>query len=116
MTVGVYPSTQEIMPDLLLYKLPKKLVDDIEDRYERLGPKYVTEETHIDGRRINGCMLKSSSQDAIEEVIDAVFNILVLIFKNSRLDPVIPDQLYSILTGLVEIYTALAVIREQQDR
>jgi hypothetical protein len=108
----VYPSTREIIPDLLLHKLPVSLVNQIEERYNLLGPKYVTEEVHLDGRFINGCMLKSSAQDAIEEVIDAVFNVLVLIFKNSKLGPVIPDELYSVLSGLIEIYTALCVIRE----
>lgn len=103
----VYPSTSELMPGLLMARIPEALARDIKERYRTLGGKYLTDNHHSDGRLINGCMFNNSIQEALEEVVDAVFNILVLIFKYTTRDSNIPDYSYSCLSGLIEIYSIL---------
>lgn len=113
---NVYPSVQEIMPPVLLSRIPATLAKDIEERYLTLGEKYLTEELTVDGRRVNACMHNDSVQDAIEEVVDAVFNICVWIFKSMRPEQIedfgYPENAYACLTGLIEIYSLLAAERE----
>lgn len=109
----VYPSVQELMPDVLLAKIPQTLAINIEERYKTLGTKYLTEHKTEDGRLINSCMFGNSIQEALEEVVDAVFNILVLLFKHSqRNDHEIPNYTYDVLTGLIEIYTVLYTMHD----
>ena len=106
---NVYPSTEELMPELIRARLPALLCDEVEERYRTLGEKYVTDIVHEDGRYINGCMYKSSAQDAVEEVIDAVFNTLVWIFKinGGAGDQSSAESSWLILQGLIETYALL---------
>jgi hypothetical protein len=110
---NAYPNTDELLPNMLLAKVPASLVLDITRRYKEYGPKYMTDGFHIDGRQINACMQRNSIQDAIEEVVDAVFNVLVWIFKlskdNSAYGQHAGQQATSALAGLVDIYTLLAI-------
>lgn len=107
----VYPSISEILPEKLLGRMPFSLVSDIEERYEKLGGKYLTDELTEDGRRINACMNKNSVQDAIEEVIDAVFNVCVWMLKINKREEIDADAV-SCLFGLIEIYALLHNVRE----
>lgn len=108
---NVFPSTEELIPPVLLAKLPAKLVKDIADRYETLGEKYLTEEVYFDGRRINGMMFTSRIDNCLEEVVDAVFCILGWIFKVAHKGQAIPINAYSCLTGLIEVYSMLEAER-----
>lgn len=117
---NVYPSLKEILPEVLLTRIPSALAEEISTRYATLGPKYMTDQQHVDGRYINGCMFKSSANDALEEVVDAVFNILVLIFKTHNNTGVVPNEkvgqtsnAYIVLLGLLEIYSSLAALRAE---
>lgn len=112
----MYPSTQELLPDLLLSRIPSSLVDTIEERYNRLGPTYLTDKKHTDNRLINACMFRDSIQDCLEEIVDSVFNILVLIYKGRQYEPRIDDNAWSVLTGLIEIYSLLQVMKSQENQ
>ncbi len=70
-----------MISESLSWRLPSGLAADIRERYAKHGGEYVTEELHLDGRRINACMERDSYQDMLEEVVDAVFNVLVILFK-----------------------------------
>lgn len=111
----VYPSIEEILPDLLLSRVPASLATEITERYRDLGGKYLLDEYTTDGRQVNACMHNDSVQDCLEEVVDAVFNTLVWIFKNRQYESRIPDNAWSILTGLLEIYSLLVVSKADQD-
>lgn len=117
---NVYPSINEILPTYLLSRVPSSLVEEIKERYAILGPKYVTEQIYSDGRSINGCMLKSSVQDAIEEVVDAVFNTLVWLTKLSHENDEqgfrVSENAGHILLGLIEIYSLLCMEKEADAR
>lgn len=109
---SVYPSIEELLPDLLLSRIPASLAEDMQHRYETLGPKYLTDNMSSDGRRINACMFNSSVQDALEEVVDAVFNVCVWIYKGTIVGH-IEDNAYPCLMGLIEIYALLKASKEQ---
>lgn len=109
MSSNVYPSIDELLPRILSAHVPESLAEIIRERYDTLGEKYLTDAFHFDGRRINACMDKSSIQDALEEVVDAVFNTLVWIFKGDR-----KNSAYTVLEGLIIIYGVLAAEREHE--
>lgn len=109
----VYPSIDELMPSSILARIPVMLAHEIETRYETLGEKYMTDNRYQDGRFINGCMYKSSVQDALEEIVDAVFNTLVWLFKARNQDE-ISDNMIQVFLGLVEIYSMLCLEREME--
>ena len=104
---AVYPDINEILPPTITRRLNASIIEDIKTRYAELGPKYVTEEMHTDGRRINGCMSKDSAQDAIEEVVDAIFNVCIMHLKGRTYLANI------ILRKLVEVYEELDAVREK---
>lgn len=97
----MYPSIEEVFRS---WRLPYTLAKEIEERYVKYGPKYMTEATHTDGRKINQCMKSNSAQDALEEVVDAVFNCLVLDLKGINASKMIRE--------LCGIYEDLQDIRD----
>lgn len=111
----VYPSAEEILPDIMLARVPASLASEIRERYELLGPKYVTDKVHTDGRLINGCMFKSSIQDALEEIVDCCFNVLVWIMKLDKAGTIqyTGANAYQVLMGIIEIYSILVIERER---
>ena len=102
---NVYPNAKEILPAHVRRRLPQDLVDDIETRYEELGPKYVGKNKYRDGRLVNQCMEKDSAQDALEEIVDAVFNVCVLGIKG--------HDIRQLLRDLVAIYNDLQKLKEK---
>ena len=109
---NVYPSVHEFVPDLMLSMIPASLYETIKERYETLGPKYVTETQHTDGRLINACMFTDDVQNILEEVVDAVFRSLIKIYKSSMYDSVMDNNDYTVLRGLIEIYQLLMSMKE----
>jgi hypothetical protein len=118
----VYPSIEEILPEVLLARVPASLASIITERYRTFGSKYVTQDTY-NGRLVNSCMYKSSVQDALEEIVDATFNTLVWIFKLSDVDSWSGKGEYydeagmeamAVLMGLIEIYSLLMSAKERQ--
>ena len=62
--------------------VPGHLVFDLKERYRTLGEKYATDEIHEEsGLRINSCMQRDNLQECYEEIVDAVFNVLVFIYR-----------------------------------
>lgn len=110
---GVYPSFEELTPGVIRAVLPVTLYDVLEQRYKDLGPRYLTDQFYNDGRQINGCMFKSSVQDCLEEVVDAIFNTMVWMFKE-RIGLGDSDNSVNIFHGLVAIFTSLAIEREAE--
>ena len=97
---------QELLPEELQARVPASLSAWITQRYEELGGKYLTDDIRADGRVVNACMNKDSVQDALEEVVDATFNVLVWLFK-LRLEGKEGESAYSALLGLIELYALL---------
>lgn len=113
MTNGeVYPSIDELMPEILLTRIPATLAKDIATRYETLGTKYLTEHKTDDGRRVNAMMFTSRVANCLEEVVDSVFCVLGWIFKETENGEEPPDAAYSCLIGLIEIYGLLKAEEE----
>lgn len=110
--MNVYPSVEELMPNILKSRIPDTLARDIEERYTTLGGKYLTEKSHHDGRLINNMMFSNRIQECLEEVVDAVFCVLGWIFKYTTKGEEPPNVAFSALTGLIEIYSILYVQRE----
>lgn len=112
MNNGVYPSIEELIPQILTHRLPASLQDSLKTRYEELGGKYLTKEEYIDGRLTNACMFNNSLQDAVEEVVDAVFNNLVWMYKHERRNGKVPTVAMETLSGLIEIYSLMKIQKE----
>lgn len=108
----MYPSIKELIPDVLLARIPSKLVDEITERYETLGIKYLSDRVHYDGRKINDMMYSNRIDNCREEVVDAVFCILGWIFKAYRAGVPYLDNAFTCLTNLTEVYAILFSERE----
>ncbi len=71
--LGEYPETRLI---------PSILIDRLKDRWAGGAEEYTMNyREHDDGRAVNDCMDANSWRDAEEEVVDAIFNLLVANFK-----------------------------------
>lgn len=111
---SVYPSTEQLIPEVMKAKLPMSLVEEITERYETLGTKYLSEE-EFDGRPVNQMMFTDRIINCREEVVDAVFCMLGQIFKEqSNGSEEIDDNIYFILEGLTNIYSALMFMQFNQ--
>lgn len=110
---AVYPSIEELMPELLLTKIPASLAREIEHRYVKLGDKYLTDNFTEDGRRINAMMYTNRIENGLEEIVDAVFCILGWIFKHLRNGTEPPEAAYQSLMGLIEVYSIMSVEKER---
>lgn len=110
----VYPSIQELLPDTLLSIIPAKLAQDITERYERLGPAYATENRFKDGRFINGMMYTNRVENAIEEIVDAVFCMAGWIFKAEARELEPPDSAFLALNALIDCYSLLMQERDNE--
>jgi hypothetical protein len=111
---NVYPNLEELMPEVLLSRLPVTLVRDISERYLTLGGKYLSNEVHTDGRPINAMMFTSRVVNCIEEVVDGAFCMIGQAFKQQAAGEQPDDYIYDALMGLVEIY-ALLKAHEDED-
>ena len=97
----MYPSIEELF--VAGGWISRPLREEIALRYAKHGPEYITEQKHVDGRPINNCMLVNSAQDAIEEVVDAAFNVLVLRLKGYAVT--------SMMRSLQDAYTSLLALK-----
>jgi hypothetical protein len=94
--------------------LPELLLGEIEDRYETLGEKYLTENHHIDGRLINGMMYTDRIVNCREEVVDAVFCVMGQIYKDTNIAGVEPnDSLFLMLSNLIQVYSLCIILEEE---
>lgn len=100
----MFPRIDEILTPAVRRRLNKEIIDQITTRYAEHGPEYISDKKLPDGRVVNQCMLKDSAQDAIEEVIDALFNTIILSMKQKYVG--------NILRHLVEAYNSLAMLKE----
>jgi len=100
---NVYPSINEILTEQVRRRLNHSVIQQITERYAKHGPEYISDKLMPDGRFINQCMLNDSAQDAIEEVIDSIFNTLILAMKNKYVG--------SILRHLMAAYTDLETLK-----
>lgn len=98
----MYPSPAELFGEMNW--IGKQLLEELHDRYAIHGPEYLTDKKHADGRPVNACMDANSATDAIEEVVDAIFNVLVLRFKG-----------YAYTTALRQLLSAYTSLRAMQD-
>lgn len=110
---GVYPSIEELMPEVMLARIPESLARDIRERYATLGTKYLTDQVHTDGRKINAMMFTSRVANANEEIVDAAFCMLGTIFKAQANKEEIPDWSYQVLMGCIEIYSMLKAVEAE---
>lgn len=99
-----YPSISELLPPLLLAKIPHKLAEEITERYATLGDKYLTDALYTDGRPINGMMFTDRMVNANEEIIDAVFCVIGQIFKDINAGKEPNEGLRSVLNSLCTVY------------
>lgn len=108
---NVYPSTEELIPEVFQAMLPASLVKEITERYETLGPGYVTDEKY-EGRFVNNMMNTSRIDNCLEEIVDAAFCMLGWAFKAKHSGKHIPDSCYTVLQSLCDMYTLLVSERE----
>lgn len=78
-------ATWPLITDLIAaapQELPIDLMKSLTQRYEQLGEKYATDEIHEKtGLKINSCMHRDTLQELYEELVDAMFNCLVYLFR-----------------------------------
>ena len=99
----VFPNTDEILTEPVRRRLTRNIIEEIKERYEKHGPEYISDRQMPDGRYINQCMLNDSAQDAIEEVVDAIFNTIILSMKQKYVG--------GVLRHLVAAYNDLEMMR-----
>jgi hypothetical protein len=112
----VYPSIEELIPKSMQAVLPQSLAEEITERYETLGEKYLTEQMLPDGRHINGMIFTDRMVNCREEVVDAVFCVLGQAFKDVHHGHTEPSEnLGAMLDGLVRIYSLCVQMEQQQN-
>ena len=74
-----YPDSTDLLEDFLAF-LPFDLVLQVISRYEQHGEEYLLDDK-IGDRRINKVMQSDNIQLIEEEITDAVFNVLALVFR-----------------------------------
>lgn len=113
--MNVYPSIDELMPAELRNLLPGPLAVEIQERYETLGEKYLTDGLNSDGRRINGMMFTDRIINANEEIVDAVFCMLGQIFKDVAAGKEPHNDVYDAMEGMIKIYQILKLMEQRGD-
>lgn len=111
---AVYPSISELVPDIIRAHLSDLLVSRVKERYEQLGDKYMLPfpEHQFEYRPVNGCMIRDTRQDIEEEVVDAVFNCLVMLLKCAKSEnSAKANKTYNILVSLNGIFTDLEAMK-----
>jgi hypothetical protein len=103
----MFPSTEELIPEVMLAKLPYSMVLLIKERYETLGVNYLTNIPIEDGRLINKMMITDRIENCLEEVIDAVFCILGWSFKCQEAAKDFPIEGELALNNLIQTYSLL---------
>lgn len=79
--MATWPLIEDLI-DVSPYGISTDLVKSLTERCEKLGEKYATEEIHEEsGLKINSCMNRDTLQELYEELVDAVFNCLVYMFR-----------------------------------
>lgn len=81
--------TWPFLDDLLLateeHPLPPALVEQLRRRYDEHGGEYATPNIHEPtGAPINACMTLNTLDELEEELVDSIFNALVLVFRSER--------------------------------
>lgn len=110
-----YPSISELIPPSLEAKIPSSLYKDIANRYTTLGINYLSDFYTVDNRPINAMMYTDRIQNALEEVIDACFCICGEIFKRNAKGIEPGDNLYTLLDGIIQIYSLLVAESESMN-
>ena len=83
---GMFPSLAEMLEGLDR-NLPDYLINELRERYDAHGWEYKSRCSMADDtgtRPINSAWLKDSRQLAREEIIDAIWNLLVLNLKERK--------------------------------
>jgi hypothetical protein len=78
-----YPNIKELFDGLII---PFELAVRIKERYEGGKDEYATIARHTDGRIINACMFNDMNQSLEEEIVDAIFNVLVCRLRTDPAD------------------------------
>lgn len=82
-----YPSTAELFASTDgKFVVSDALRSSVEERYLRGRGPYGTDDLKDGWRVINSCMVNDSIELALEEVVDAVFNLLVANLKHANSD------------------------------
>lgn len=77
---AMYPSLAEMLEAYTHTEVPEHVQKDLRRRYDEHGWEYAT--SLLNGNRtVNACMMRNCLQEAREELIDAVFNLLAANMK-----------------------------------
>lgn len=112
--MNVYPSIEELTPRVIKSYIPELLMQEIKERYETLGEKYLTEQTTEDGRRINAMMFTDRIVNCREELIDAAFCVIGQIYKEAINGNQPDDAFYALLEGCIDMYSLCVALEESE--
>lgn len=106
---SMYPDIDDLVAISDYYsQLPAALIESLKQRYAKGSAGYTSNRVHYDGRMINACMTKDSVQDATEEIVDAIFNLLVIVFKASHAGTMLPGHIQTAFDKLIEVWQLVA--------
>lgn len=115
LTEDIYPNLHELSE--WIYEagdVPAPLVCQILERYAEHASEYPSNNEHLDldtgrTRWDNACLTRNSLQDAIEEIIDAVFNIVIANHKSVKQGKDSRQDIIAIFRLLVEAWRQCSV-------
>lgn len=105
-SVAMYPSLDELLDALTESSrtmFGEPLRSELRRRYDLHGWEYDSGKKHTDSRPRNACLDNDSIADAREELVDAVFNLVVQLFK----DKIGAKRNWRARSALLYILTAL---------
>ena len=84
----MHPTFEDLQQSSTL-ELPKELIEELISRYDKHGWEYFSGRFTREGQPINTCLQNDSVALALEELVDAIFNLMVEILKgkNRQQDP-----------------------------
>ena len=92
-----YPNPQELFEKAPTLRNYHYLCKQIQQRWEEHATEYITPNRRTDGRYINRCMTADYLENITEEVIDAIFNTLVGIYRSVGEDKWLRELLDSLI-------------------
>lgn len=110
-----YPSVGELLTNAMV-EIPQALKEQVAIRYVKGRDNYITSAMTEDGRVVNACMVSDNFSEALDEVTDAVFNLLVAMLRahnsNSTDIPYEKSKVYMLLQETVWLWEKIAKVAQ----
>lgn len=108
-----WPFIDDLLKNISLGGLPTDLKDQIRQRYDEHALEYALERQR-ENVPVNACIEKDTIKDIEEELVDACFNTLIMIFKHDQSKLLYPHNSYMLWSSLMDTWDKLELVRRTE--